>query len=519
MAEESSGIVRSAGIIAIGNVASRLLGVVRVTVIAHLFGASGLVSAFEAATRVPMMIYDLLVNGMLSAAVVPVLSEYADRKEELWQLASVLFTIVALIMSAIVVVLEFFAPTVAWIMVGGFEQELLDVTTRLIRVILPATILFGLSGVATGVLYSLKRFTYPAFGAAVYNLGIVVAAPLLAGRLDIYSLGIGVLAGSIMQLAIQLPDLLRGKIIPHIDLSHPALRRIIKLYLPIAAGLVISQIQIIIDRRLASGTGEQSIAWMANATQIIQFPHGMVSVAISLAVLPSLSRYSARADWEAYRRTLAAGIRMVIVLIVPAIVALYLLGKPVIRLIFEHGLFTPTDTNWVTIALFGYLLGLLFASIDWPLNYAFYARQDTLTPALVGLFSVLVYLAVAFPLVRSMGMLGLVLADSAKHASHAMVMWWLLRRRVGPLQSQIGVTSLKSVGATLCMALAIWGTVRVQGAWLPMSAGIVKNALDVLVPALVGGGVYLALALLLRVGDLAELWQLVRVRLARSRSE
>jgi len=431
----------------------------------------------------------------------------------------VLLTIIALIMGAIVIVLELFAPTVAWIMVGGFEQELLDTTTRLIRIVLPATILFGLSGVATGVLYSLKRFTYPAFGAAIYNLGIVIAAPLLAGRLDIYSLGVGVIAGSIMQLAIQLPDLLRGRIVPRLDFSHPALRRIIKLYLPIAAGLVISQVQIIIDRRLASGTGEQSIAWMANATQIIQFPHGLVSVAISLAVLPSLSRFSAREEWGSYRRTLAAGMRMVIVLIVPAIVALYLLGKPVVRLIFEHGRFTATDTNWVTMALFGYLLGLLFASIDWPLNYAFYARQDTLTPALVGLFSVVVYLGVAFPLVRSMGMLGLVLADSAKHASHAIVMWWLLRRRVGPLEGRIAITSLKAVGATLGMAAAIWGTMRMQNAWLHSASGLVNNLPAVLLPAVVGGGVYLALALLFKVGDLADLWKVVRAKLAKNTSE
>ena len=515
MAEESSGIVRSAGIIALGNIVSRALGLVRVTVVANLFGATGLVSAFEAAARVPMMIYDLLVSGMLSAALVPVLSEYADRKEELWQLASVLLTTVTLIMGVIVLLLELFAPTVAWILVGGFEQDLLDITTRLIRIILPATIFFGLSGVATGILYSLKRFTYPAFGAAVYNLGIVIAAPLLSGRLDIYSLGVGVLAGSVMQLAIQLPDLLKGKIRPRINFSHPALRRIVKLYLPIAAGLVISNIQIIIDRRLASGTGEQSIAWMANATQVIQFPHGLVSVAISLAVLPSLSRFSARGDWDQYRRTLAAGIRMVIVLILPAIVGLYILGKPLVELIFEHGRFTSTDTNWVTIALYGYLIGLLFASIDWPLNYAFYARQDTLTPALVGLFSVFVYLAVALPLSKSMGMLGLVLADSAKHASHAVVMWWLLRRRVGALGGRIGISTLKALLATTCMALAVWGTLNAQSLWLQLPDGILNKTLAVILPATVGAGLYLGLALLLRVDDLTSLWQTVSNKVLR----
>lgn len=511
--EQSSGIARSAGIIALGNVASRLLGVVRVTIIAHYFGASGLVSAFEAAARVPMMIYDLLVSGMLSAALVPVLSTYAGRRDELWRLASIMFTIVALIMGALVLILEALAPAVAWVMVGGFSPALLAVTVRLIRIILPATILFGLSGVATGVLYSLKRFTYPAFGAAVYNLGIVAAAPLLAGRLDIYSLGIGVLAGALFQLLIQLPDLELKSLRPLLDFRHPGLRRVVKLYLPIAAGLLISQAQIIIDRRLASGTGEQSIAWMANATQLIQFPHGLISVAISLAVLPSLSRSSAAREWDAYRHTLSAGLRMVIALIVPAIVGLYILGKPLVRLIFEHGRFTAYDTHWVTVALFGYLIGLFFASIDWPLNYAFYAQQDTLTPAVVGLWSVFVYLAVALGLVGRMGMLGLVLADSAKHASHAVIMWLLLRRRVGGLEEHAAGTLARAAGASLIMGAVVWFSWRWLAGVLP-AEGLAGRVLHVALPAALGAGVYLAAALLLGMQDLAALWQAARRRLA-----
>lgn len=520
MAEESSRIALSAGIIGLGNAVSRLLGLVRVTIIADLFGASGLVSAFEAATRVPMMIYDFLISGMLAAALVPVLSEYAspERREELWRLTSVLLTLVAIVMGLLVLLLEVFAPAVAWIMVGGFEPALLATTTRLIRLVLPATILFGLSGIVTGVLYSLKRFTYPAFGAAVYNLGIVIAAPLLAGRLDIYSLGVGVLAGSLLQLAIQLPDLRHAKLVPRMDLTHPALLRILKLYLPIAAGLIISQVQIVIDRRLASGTGEQSIAWMANATQLIQFPHGLVSGAISLAVLPSLSRCCVQADWEQYRRTLAAGLRMVILLIVPAMMGLFILGKPVVQLIFEHGRFTPTDTYWVTLALYGYLIGLFFASLDWPLNCAFYARQDSLTPAMVGLLSVFIYLGVALALLKPLGMMGLVLADSAKHAGHAVTMWILLRRKMGALQGQIGLTGLKALLASLGMGLIIWGVWYTQAEWLTLPSGLASKLVAVVLPALAGIGAYGVFAFLLRMDDLIHLWQLVRHKLLASPS-
>jgi len=317
-----------------------------------------------------------------------------------------------------------------------------------------------------------------------------------------------------LQLAIQLPDLRRARIVPRINLTHPALRRIVRLYLPIAAGLIISQLQIIIDRRLASGTGPNSIARMANATQLIQFPHGLVSVAISLAVLPSLAQLSAQGELGQYRRTLAAGLRMVIVLIVPAIAGLFILGRPLIQLVFEHGHFTAVDTYWVTLALYGYLAGLFFASIDWPLNYAFYARQDTLTPALVGLLSVAVYLAVAIPLVGPLGMMGLVLADSAKQASHALTMVILLRRRVGPLRGGVSVTFLKSVGAAAGMALVIWLASQGLDRFLTIP-GVAGKVMVVELPATAGGALYIRLALAFRMGDLGVLWGALQRRLAR----
>ncbi|MCC7353521.1 MAG: murein biosynthesis integral membrane protein MurJ [Anaerolineae bacterium] len=482
-----SGLARSAGILALGNVASRALGLAREIVISHLFGASGLVSAFRVASIVPTMLYALLIGGLLSAALVPVLSEYAGgrQKQGSGRAAGAILGLVAVGGALIVLLLELFAPQVIWLMGSGFDDSLRAVAVRSLRILAPAVWCFFCSGIVTGILYARHRFTYPALAAAAFNLGIVVAAPLLVGRLDIYSLAVGVLLGSIVQLALQLPGLRGSGLRLSLDWRHPALARMAQLYLPIALGLIVTQVQIAVDRNLASGTGENSIAWMQNATTLIQFPLGLVAVAISLAALPSLSQLSAAGDWDGYRRTLARGLRLVLVLILPAAVGLWVLGEPLIRLIFEHGAFGPADTLWTTRALLLYLLGLVFAAIDWPLNYAFYARQDTRTPAFVGVFSVGLYLAVALLLVGRLGMLGLVLADSAKQVGHALVMLVFLRRRVGSLAGY----GVATAGARAALAAVIMG----GGVWLARGAlergGIAEGALAETTVVAVGGAV------------------------------
>ena len=230
----TEGVAKAAGILSLGNVASRVLGLVRETVKADLFGASPYVSAFEVAAIVPTIIYDLLIGGLLSSALVPVFSDYIapQKRQELWRIFNVFLSLAVITLTVIVILLEVFAPQVAWLLGGGFDVQFQAVTTRMIRIILPAVLFFGLSGIVTGLLYTLKRFTFPAFGAAIYNAGIIACALLLADKVNIYSLGLGILLGAILQLAIQLPDLRDVRFAFSLDLSHPALRRIAGLYLP-----------------------------------------------------------------------------------------------------------------------------------------------------------------------------------------------------------------------------------------------------------------------------------------------
>jgi putative peptidoglycan lipid II flippase len=516
---DRSGIAQAAGIIAAGNIASRVLGLVREQLIAYLFGASGLVSAFGVAAIVPKMIYELLIGGMLSAALVPVFSqvEELEGRSALWSLFNRVVSLAAMVLAVIVLLLEVLAPQVAWLLGGGFAPELQVALAQMIRIIAPAVLFLGLSGVVTGFLYTLKRFTYPAFGAAVFNLGIITAALLLAGRMGVFSLALGVVLGATAQLLIQTPELRRVRLRFRfrLNLSDPALQQILKLYLPIAVGLIISNVQIAIDRRLASSTGASSIAWMDRATTLIQLPHGLVAVAISLAALPTLSRFSAAQDWNGFRQTLGAGVRAVLILIVPATCGLLVLAQPTVALLFEHGKFTAYDTYWTAWALRYYLIGLIFAAVDWPLNYAFYARQDTLTPALVGILSVGVYLAVALPLIGPLGMLGLVLADSAKHVSHAGTMLYLTRQRLGSLADmQLGKTLLKVLLASGAMTAAMVAT-RLGLVRLQVLGGSLAALLTVGAAGGVGLFVYLSLMTLFRVDEIGVIRGRVGERLRR----
>jgi putative peptidoglycan lipid II flippase len=500
------GLARSAGILGLGNVASRVIGLARDTITSYYFGSSGELSAFIVASNVPTMLYDLLVGGMLSAALVPVFSTYAapERREELSRIVGAVLTLIVCVMGVALLLLEVFAVPIAGLL-GDFEDPALQkVLADCLRLLAPALLLFGLSGAVTGLLYSLKRFSYTALSGTVFNLGIVIAAPLLARRINVYALPLGIVGGSLMQLGVMAPGLrdLRWRL--SAAWGQPAVRRILRLYLPIAVGLVVAQFQIVVDRRWASATGEQSVSWMRYATTLIQLPLGLVPTAVSLAALPSLSQHAAAGDWDGFRGIFARGLRLVLVLLIPATVGLWALAEPVIRLLFEHGVFTAADTAMTATALRFYLLGLIFAGVDFLLNYTFYARQDTRTPATVGVITVGFYFIAAVALKGPLGFLGLVLADSVKQAGHAAIMTILLLRSVGRLAGQrVLATGLRAGVAAIAMGLVVWQLAEALTPRLP--AGLAAELAVVAVTAATGGAFYLLALRLLRVPEITEL--------------
>jgi putative peptidoglycan lipid II flippase len=515
-APETGQIARTASIISLGNVASRILGLIRESVKSHYFGAGARVDAYNIAALVPSMLYDLLVGGMVNSSLVPVFSEYAqDRREELWGLVSVLLNLILVVLVICILIVEAFPLQVAFLLSSGKPPDDLALAAHLLRITVPAVIFLGLSGLVSGVLYALKRFTLPAFTAAAFNASIVIAVLLLSSRLDITSMAVGLLAGAVLQIALQLPGLKDARLRFRLTLKHPALRRIAILYLPILLGLVVDVLALrVISYNLASTTGEGGISWMGYATTLVQLPQGLVATAVSFAILPTLSAQAAHeritgtsADFQA---TLARGLRLVIVLIIPATIGLFILAHPTVALLLEHGDFLARDTSITSLALQLYLLGLPFAAVDLLLVFSFYARQDTLTPSLIGIGTIVLNLTTALFLLPTLSLFSLMIADSVKQLAHASVSWLLLRRRLGSLADHgVPATLAKVVIASTVMGLVVGGAMWAVQTLVPGS-GLIVKLLTVGVPASLGAAVYLGLISLLRIEEVNLLWGIVR---------
>jgi putative peptidoglycan lipid II flippase len=525
---EAGRIAWAAVIIAIGNLTSRALGLVRETVKANLFGATGMVSALEAALVIPTAVYNLLIGGVISSALVPVFSEYAPkgRRDDLWYLTSSLMTLVTIALAVLVFLSELLATWVVKLPSGGLAAEFLVVGTHILRVTMPTVIFMTLAGILSGLLYALKRFTLPAFTAVAVNACVVATALLFGRRWGVMSIAVGQLLGTIAQVLIQLPGLRDAHLRPIFNLRHPGLRRIGRLYVPLMLSLVVGEVAAILSFNLASRTGEESVAWMRYAAQLIQLPLGLVATAISFAILPTLSQQAqahlrashqkddaqatgpgpARKDLkrnEPFLATLARGIKSVLILIIPATVGLFVLAQPVVGLVFEHGDFGARDTLHTAQALRFALLGLVFAAIDWPLNFAFYAHQDTLTPALVGIAAIGVYVVTALTpaLFGPLTLNGLILASSIQWASHALIMLWLLNRRMGGLHGH-GMLSVlfKAIVASAAMGAITLIVAETLTQVLPPDS-LLSEVLIVAGAAAVGFAVYVGLMALLRVDN------------------
>jgi putative peptidoglycan lipid II flippase len=517
-APRGGGIVQAAGINALGNVASRVLGLLRESIVAGTFGVSGATSAFDAVSGVPKMVYELLVGGMLSAALVPVLSEYAaeKRQEELEKVLSILLSLSGIILLVVVILLEVAAPWITPILVGGFDARLLSTATLLVRLIVPSIFIYGLSGMIQAYHYARQRFVYPSMGAPAHNLGVILAVVLLASRLGIASLSVSILVAALVQFLAQLPGLRGVHLSLNFDWRHPAVRRILHLYAPVVLSIVISNVGVIIDRNLASRTVEEAITWMTKATFLIQLPLGLVSMAISLAVLPALSQVDAAVDPHRFKSILSQGLRLVLVLVVPVGAGMLALGRPVIELIFQHGEFTAQDTQHSLWALLCYLPGLPFAAIDLPLVFAFYAQKRTITPVLVGIAATFLYLAVGPTLafLAGWGFLGLVVANSVQLTGHAVIMLVVFTRHFGGLGGY-GVlrTALRVCGASVVVAATCYGGYVLLNAMALPGGFLVSRALTVLLCTGLGAAGYLAMGRLLHIDDLSMLINLVRRRL------
>ena len=456
-------IIKSAGIIGFATVISRVLGFVRDIIIARFFGTARYAEAFVVAFRIPNMLRDLVGEGATNAAFVPVLSEYmVKKKEEFWGLANVILNLLLITLSAITIAGIFASPWIVRFMAPGFldDPEKFAITVKLTRFMFPYILLIGLAAYTMGVLNSLKHFSTPAFGPCLLNIAIIVCA-IIWGE-SVMGLASGVLIGGVLQLAVQMPVLYKKgfRFSFTRKLNHPAANRIGVLLLPRILGSCVYQLNLFINTILASLStivGSGGVAALYYANRIFQFPLAIFGIAIAQAALPTMSREALEKDPANLKRTLSFSLRVINFIIIPASIGLIVLAVPITKTLFERGKFDHYSTLITANALIFYSIGLFSYSGIKILVSCFYSLQDTRTPVKIAVVSLVLNIALNVMLMFPLKIGGLALAASLSGIFNFIALFFILRKKIGPLDTRRILSSfLKALGASLAMAVVIY---------------------------------------------------------------
>ena len=458
-------IASAATIVSAATLVSRVLGFVRDMTIAWLFGAGMLADAFFMAFRIPSTLRELLGEGALSAAFIPSFTRTATRegRQAAWDLASAVMGTLVVVLLGVTLLGVILAPGIVHVMAWGpgFTgiPGKIPLTIQLLRVMFPYILLVGLAAFFMAILNSLGHFLAPALSPCVLNLVMIGAALLIAPHVSnpALPLAIAVIVGGAGQLLIQIPAAISRGWRPRLSVApfDPRVREIARLMAPGVAGLSITQINVFVGLSLASFLAQGSVAALTYAFRLVQFPIGVIGVAIATGALPVMAASFARDAIEELKGALQGSLRLAIFLTFPAMVGLILFRLPILHVLFERGAFTRPVTILTAEILLAYSLGLLFYISNRILAPAFYAMQDTWTPVTTGMMAVGVNIVVSILLMGPLGAAGLALATAVSSAGNFILLFTRLRRRVGLL----GLRRLILPGtkvALACLPMAAW---------------------------------------------------------------
>ena len=532
-------IFRSAFVVSCCTLCSRVLGLARDVICASVFGDRWVWDIFCLAFRVPNLFRRLFGEGAMSAAFVPVLTEYLERRDkaEAWQLVSVAFTFLLTVLAVIVVVGE----ALFWgLSAGAAFGPRGMLALKLLGIMFPYVLLICLVALAMAVLNSLDHFFTPAFAPVVLNVcwitGVLVLAPAMGDTPEerIVGVAIAVLVAGVIQLGIQVPAL-RAKGVRLglcFDFSHPGLRRSLRLMGPVVFGLAIMQCNVLLDSLIAVGfarppDGPEAMSIQgfsipyplesgANAVlyygdRLMQFPLGVFGIAMAAAALPTFARLAARDDRDGLVAALNHTFRVILFIGIPASVGLVVLRRPIVELLYQRNAFTQQAADRTSLVVMCYSLGVWAYCGVHVLVRAFHALQDTRTPVKVGASMVAANICLNLTLIWFLREGGLALATAICSAGQLLILYWLLVRRIGrgDLDAVCGCT-LKTVAASAAMALTcLWSL-----SWLDLPARLTMHrCIRVFVPMALGGSVFVAVSWLLRVPELGDTFGAVAARL------
>jgi putative peptidoglycan lipid II flippase len=389
----SGGFFRSTTIVGAFTLLSRVTGLLRDMVYSRMFGAGVLMDAFLVAFKIPNFMRRLFAEGAFSQAFVPVVSEFKVQREqaEVRELVDGAAGTMAWFLSIVTVVGIVAAPLLVLLFAPGFREDAgkFDLTVEMLRWTFPYLLFISLAALASGVLNSYGRFAVPATTSTLMNLVMIVFAAWIAPRFERPGivLAVGVFVAGLVQLAFQVPFMLKLGLLrrPRWRWDHAGVRKIGSLMLPAIFGSSVSQVALLLDTLIASFLATGSIAWLYYADRLMEFPLGVFSIALATVILPGLAAHHAAQSPERFNATLDWAIKLVMVVVLPATLALIVLAGPLTVTIFHYGEFDAHDVRMASLALMAYATGLLAFSMVKVLAPGYFARQDTRTPVRIGI--------------------------------------------------------------------------------------------------------------------------------------
>ena len=522
-AEEARGkLVRSASVITLLTLASRLTGYARDKTIAAFFGASAASDVFYTAFRIPNLLRQLVAEGALPGVFIP---SYAERRkngsvEDARVFAARILSALTLIVSAITVSGILFAPAIVRLLAKGFASTpgKIPLTVYLTRLMFPYLCFISVAALLQAVLNAHGRFAISAMSPILLNLAIIFGAVVLAPRFrePTVALAVGVLIGGILQMAVQIPSARSLSAIGkwNVRFSDPAVRAVFFLLVPRLFGFGIYAITIALSTRFASVFGDGAVSYLTFGNRVIELVRGGFVISVSTAILPLLAQQALEEDRGPFKDTLRFGLRLVAFVTIPWAVGLAVLRETVIAALFQGGRFGATATAATAQALSFYAIGLFFISSSSLLVFAHYARKDTRTPVLCAAADLAVFVSVSIAL-RPWGVASVAFATSCGAIANFVLLLAFLRRREGQLGlKELAATLTRVLAASAAMALiAGRGAAWVLTAYAPRTAG--ERLLFLAVATIVGMIVYLGVAMLLRATEPREFVRLLRMRAPR----
>ncbi|MFN0084417.1 MAG: murein biosynthesis integral membrane protein MurJ [Blastocatellia bacterium] len=538
-------IARSAGIVSIAVMGSRILGLVREQVFAAFFGSGFAMDAYRIAFRIPNLLRDLFAEGALSSAFVATFSRTITLRgeKEAWRLANLVSNALVVLLTLIVLLGIVFAPQIVDVFIdqgrnlksAGNASLTVPLAVTMTRILFPFLLMISLAAVAMGVLNTKERYGVPASASTMFNVGSIfgglICASLMApeyitatlraalhGRklpediegasAAIIGMAIGTLIGGMLQWLMQVPSLraVGYRWQPVLSLKDEGMRQVMRLMAPAMIGSAALQVNIAVNTGFATSLGEGVVSWLDYAFRLIYLPIGMFGVAISTATLPLTSRAAALENLDEFRRTVALALRLTLLMTIPSAVGLIVLSRPIIALIYQHGRFSAHDTEQTAIALACNAIGLTAYSAVRVLAPSFYALKDTRIPMMASLLSIVTNYVVVKLLIDSMGagIRGLALALPAVTLVNFGLLFYFMRRKLGGLEVRsLLATFFKVLLASLVMGAICWFLNQEIELRLG-TGGTAARLAAVGVPVLVGMAVFFGAARLLRVREMEQ---------------